>query len=180
MHIHHIIPRHLGGTDDPENLTPPISIELHAAFHKDLWEQLGHKEDFIAWQALSGRMTSEEARLAAAKEGQKRSLKYKESRKITGKIVNSFASFESCSSGGKKAINKLLEWQKKNEKQFKQTCSKIGKLSAERQKIPHKYNDIVYESKKHLQKENKMYNNKFYRLLKEGIIIRLDKYESHS
>ena len=42
-HKHHIIPRHMGGTDEPSNLTPPISVALHAALHKDLWEHFGKR-----------------------------------------------------------------------------------------------------------------------------------------
>ena len=84
MHRHHLVPKHMGGDDSEENLTPPISVELHAEFHRWLWIDGGRMEDYIAWKALSGRMTSEEARLAAAKAGQKKSIMYKESRKLTG------------------------------------------------------------------------------------------------
>lgn len=66
MHRHHLIPRHMGGNNSEENLTPPISIELHAEFHRLLWLDFGKVEDFIAWKALSGRIKSEEARLAVA------------------------------------------------------------------------------------------------------------------
>lgn len=44
----------MGGTDDPLNLTPPISIPLHAEFHRDLYETLGHQEDYVAWKNLLG------------------------------------------------------------------------------------------------------------------------------
>lgn len=175
MHVHHLIPRHLGGTDDPKNLTPPISVELHAEFHKQLWLELGHLEDFIAWKALSGRMTSEQARLAAAKEGQKKSALYKESRKLTGKHLLESATKESCSKGGKTASVSLVKWQLENAEKFKKQCSLIGSLSKERQKIPHKYKGVVYESKKQLQKEHKMSNTKFYSLLASLEIERLEK-----
>jgi len=66
MHRHHIIPKHLGGSDSEENLTPPISVKLHAEFHRDLYEALGHVEDKIAWKALSGRITNEQVRLKAS------------------------------------------------------------------------------------------------------------------
>lgn len=46
-HKHHIIPKHLGGTDDPSNIVE-VSIEQHAALHKQLWEDLGHWEDELA------------------------------------------------------------------------------------------------------------------------------------
>ena len=34
-HIHHIIPKHLGGTDDPSNLIK-LTIEEHAEAHRIL------------------------------------------------------------------------------------------------------------------------------------------------
>ncbi len=66
-HVHHIVPKHLGGDNSADNLTPPISLSLHAALHRDLWENLNNIEDFIAWKALSGLISSEDARIAAVK-----------------------------------------------------------------------------------------------------------------
>ena len=54
-HNHHIIPKHMGGTDDPENLVK-VTVEQHAALHKQLWEDLGHWQDKLAWQFLSGQI----------------------------------------------------------------------------------------------------------------------------
>jgi hypothetical protein len=53
-HIHHIVPKHMGGDDSPDNLTPPISVELHAALHKDLYDHFGFSGDFFAWNTLLG------------------------------------------------------------------------------------------------------------------------------
>jgi len=54
-HIHHIQPKYLIGEDNsPDNLTPPILVALHAAFHKDLFEHFGNTEDFLAWKGLLG------------------------------------------------------------------------------------------------------------------------------
>lgn len=58
-HKHHIIPKHMGGTDDPSNLVM-VTVEQHANLHKQLWEDLGYKEDYAAWQGLSKMMNSEE------------------------------------------------------------------------------------------------------------------------
>jgi hypothetical protein len=58
-HIHHIIPKHMGGTDDPENLVE-LSIEEHAEAHKVLFEQHGHWQDYLAWQGLSKMIPREE------------------------------------------------------------------------------------------------------------------------
>jgi len=50
-HKHHIIPRHMGGTDDPANLVELTPIE-HAEAHKVLYEQHGRWQDYVAWQGL--------------------------------------------------------------------------------------------------------------------------------
>jgi hypothetical protein len=170
-HRHHLVPKHLGGNDSEDNLTPPISIELHAAFHKMLWEELGHKEDYIAWKALSGRMTSEEARIAAALEGQRKSEKYK-NRNLRDHL-NSVRTKDTCSKGGKVASKALVEWQKQNKEKFALQCAKNAKAKTHKQLISHEYQGVVYESKKELQKQNKMCNSKFYRLLGAGEIKRL-------
>jgi len=68
MHWHHIIPRHAGGTDNPDNLVQ-LTIEEHAEAHRTLYEQYGCWQDRVAWQMLSGRILPEEARIEAAKQG---------------------------------------------------------------------------------------------------------------
>lgn len=65
-HIHHIIPRHMGGTDDPSNLVK-LTIEEHAEAHKKLWEDHGSEYDRIAWLGLSGLIDGEQARIEAVK-----------------------------------------------------------------------------------------------------------------
>lgn len=59
-HRHHIIPRHVGGTDEESNLIT-LTIEEHALAHKLLYEQHGRWQDRIAWHTLSGQITSYEA-----------------------------------------------------------------------------------------------------------------------
>jgi len=58
-HTHHIIPRHAGGTDDPSNLIE-LTIEEHAEAHKQLYEQYGRWQDYVAWKGLLGLITEEE------------------------------------------------------------------------------------------------------------------------
>jgi hypothetical protein len=65
-HWHHIIPRHAGGTDDPENLVH-VTIEEHAELHRKRWEELGQGYDKIAWLTLSGQMTKGEALYEASR-----------------------------------------------------------------------------------------------------------------
>lgn len=52
-HNHHIIPKHMGGTDDPTNLIK-LTVEEHAEAHKILFEEYGRWQDKLAWQGLSG------------------------------------------------------------------------------------------------------------------------------
>lgn len=58
-HKHHIIPKHAGGTDDPENLVE-LTIEEHAEAHRLLWEEHGRWQDRVAWLSLSGMIGHEE------------------------------------------------------------------------------------------------------------------------
>jgi NUMOD3 motif len=51
-HKHHIIPKHMGGTDDPSNLVE-LTIEEHAEAHRKLFEQYGHWQDELAWKGLA-------------------------------------------------------------------------------------------------------------------------------
>lgn len=58
-HKHHIIPRHMGGTDDPSNLVE-LTVEEHAEAHRLLYEEHGKQEDYLAWRSLSGLIGKEE------------------------------------------------------------------------------------------------------------------------
>ena len=58
-HKHHIIPRHMGGTDDPSNLVE-LTPEEHAEAHRKLYEEHGRWQDYVAWQGLAKLSTKEE------------------------------------------------------------------------------------------------------------------------
>jgi len=58
-HKHHIIPKHMGGTDDPSNLVE-LTVEEHAEAHRRLYEKHGRWQDKLAYQALSGMLGQEE------------------------------------------------------------------------------------------------------------------------
>ena len=53
-HKHHIIPKHMGGSDDSSNIAI-VTVEQHAELHKQLWEDLGDIRDYYAWLGLSKR-----------------------------------------------------------------------------------------------------------------------------
>jgi len=57
-HKHHIIPRHMGGSDDPSNLVE-LTIEEHAEAHRKLYEEHGRWQDKKAWLFLSGQATTD-------------------------------------------------------------------------------------------------------------------------
>lgn len=59
-HTHHIIPRHIGGTDDPSNLVE-LTVEEHAEAHRVLFETYGRWQDEVAWKTLSGQISNYEA-----------------------------------------------------------------------------------------------------------------------
>lgn len=58
-HKHHIIPKHMGGSDDPENIVI-LTPEEHAEEHRKLYEKYGKIEDYLAWKGLSGFIGKEE------------------------------------------------------------------------------------------------------------------------
>ncbi len=60
MHKHHIIPRHMGGTDDPSNIIE-VTVEQHAELHFALYLECGRWQDYIAAHGLAGLISSEEA-----------------------------------------------------------------------------------------------------------------------
>jgi hypothetical protein len=84
-HIHHIIPKHMGGTDDPSNLVE-LTIEEHAEAHKKLYEEYGREEDKIAWMGLSGQIGKEEiVKRVLSEAGKKSARMNKEIQKESGR-----------------------------------------------------------------------------------------------
>lgn len=58
-HKHHIIPRHAGGSNDPDNIVE-LTVEEHAEAHRVLYEEHGRWQDYIAWKGLSGMLPIDE------------------------------------------------------------------------------------------------------------------------
>ena len=71
IHKHHIIPKHMGGTDDLSNLVE-LSVAEHAEAHKKLWEEHNQEWDRIAWLSLSGQVNMTEAKRLVQLEAIKR------------------------------------------------------------------------------------------------------------
>ena len=60
----------MGGTNHRDNLVK-VTVEQHAALHKQLWEDLGHWQDELAWKALSSLISSQEVMRKAVSMTQK-------------------------------------------------------------------------------------------------------------
>lgn len=73
-HNHHIVPKHMGGTDDPSNLIK-LTIEEHAEAHRILYEKYGLWQDKLAWQGLSKMIDRQEIISISIKEGAKTGAK---------------------------------------------------------------------------------------------------------
>ena len=52
-HNHHIIPKHAGGTDAPDNLVR-LTVPEHTEAHRLLYEKYGRWQDKLAWEMLAG------------------------------------------------------------------------------------------------------------------------------
>lgn len=50
-HKHHIIPKHMGGTDNPNNIVE-VSVLKHAKLHEQLYNEFHMWQDYVAWQGL--------------------------------------------------------------------------------------------------------------------------------
>jgi hypothetical protein len=122
-HIHHILPKYLGGTDNPSNLIE-LTVDEHAEAHRILYEQHGNWQDYCAWQALSGRIGKEEAlRMAQgmANKGRKRSpetiAKMKEACRLRTERQRADGTLERANKkrseshkGKKKSIEHMANW----------------------------------------------------------------------
>lgn len=85
-HLHHIIPRHAGGTDDPDNLIE-LTVEEHARAHYILWNQYGRWQDKVAWQCLYGKLGKEELILTVQTEAARDAWKNSSYREVVTKLI---------------------------------------------------------------------------------------------
>jgi len=58
-HKHHIIPKYMGGSDDPSNLIE-VTITQHIMWHFANWQRMGNYQDKLAYKLLANTDASEE------------------------------------------------------------------------------------------------------------------------
>ena len=58
----------MGGSDEKDNLVK-LSVEEHALAHKELFEEYGKYEDYIAWKSLTSQIGKEEIFLETSRIG---------------------------------------------------------------------------------------------------------------
>ena len=71
--IHHIKPRYLGGTDEPENLIE-LTYKEHATAHFLLWLQYHDERDWLAWRGCEGLIGKEQIHKEVSSIGGKKSF----------------------------------------------------------------------------------------------------------
>jgi hypothetical protein len=113
-HNHHLIPKHLGGTNNPSNIVEGVSVIRHAMFHFANWQLWGSEGDLIAYRALSGSIGKEEiiemvlsfagkkGGIAAKESGQLREAALKQPRHVRQSIGKKLATWNDENRGKNK------------------------------------------------------------------------------
>jgi hypothetical protein len=72
----------MGGSDDPSNIEE-LTVEEHAEAHRQLYEQHGHWEDWVAWQGLAKLIGKEDIlrRVIMESNSRRKGLKYRQARR---------------------------------------------------------------------------------------------------
>ena len=73
-HKHHIIPKYLGGSDDPDNIVE-VYVEEHANLHLALYLEHGRVGDWVAYHGLMKVMSKEECIKTIQREEMRRGWK---------------------------------------------------------------------------------------------------------
>lgn len=120
-HKHHIIPKHIGGSDEPENIIE-LTVEEHAEAHRKLWEQHDRWQDYLAWKCLSGHIGKEEAIKFAQKHADKSYFKTEEWKQKFSKIMKGHTPWN-------KGLTKEKDKRIKDQAELTKKYMKEGKLN---------------------------------------------------
>jgi hypothetical protein len=176
-HKHHIIPKHIGGTDDPSNLIE-LSVEEHAEAHHVLYKESGRWQDYLAWKGLLGLITEEERMeiIYAARRGEGNFFYGKTHTEETKKKISN------SRKGKAKGLKQSPEWIEKRKmvgdknpmygkpspnKGKKQPCSEEKRLKHPLLKTII-YNGVEYNGINEAARKN---NTSYYKI-KKGMIIK--------
>lgn len=83
-HIHHIVPRHAGGTDSPDNLVE-LTIEDHAIAHEVRYRIYGDDRDRVAALMIRGQISGYDAFMEMVSRPKSKAWKKKMSERNRGK-----------------------------------------------------------------------------------------------
>jgi predicted AAA+ superfamily ATPase len=102
IHVHHIVPKHRGGTNNKTNLIE-VTVTQHAIFHYCEWKLWKNEYDRIAWKSLSNQISLTEAQKLAHLEGCKKGAKSlsKETRVFASKMQSRESKVLGGKGGGK-------------------------------------------------------------------------------
>lgn len=123
-HMHHIIPKHAGGTDDPSNLIK-LTIEEHAQAHLDLYEKNGDERDLLAYKFLLGQIDKQDLIKVLQKLPKTDQHKQKISESLKGERNPQWG--KTTSQKQKDAVSKAMKGKKKNYKVECNWPTKSGK-----------------------------------------------------
>lgn len=155
MHKHHIIPRHMGGSNEPDNLTL-LTIPEHADAHRILYETHGKIQDKIAWLMLSGK--TDEGEILRKELARQKHKEYFDNPENYAKSVEH----------GKKIKKKqmenggdTIETRKKRSENTKRLI-KEGKIKTWGENISPERNRELYESKREKLVEGRLKSDLWY------------------
>ena len=132
-HKHHIIPKHIGGTDDPSNIIE-VSVEEHAQLHLDLYLTYGRWQDWLAFHAIAGIIECEDVVAEALAMGGRMSGGNKHFTEETGRKISESKRGKPRSQAVKDAIRKYnIE-------------NNTFQRAADANKKPLEFMGVVYES----------------------------------
>lgn len=136
-HNHHLVPKHLGGTDDKSNIVENISVTRHALFHYANWLLYKSDGDYIAYRALTGTIGKEElikelcligskkGGKAAKESGQLREAALKQPKEVRVNIGNKLGEWNKTNKNKNKRNSKTETFKLRNIKKIFHIYEKI-------------------------------------------------------